>query len=114
MGEIVPLNFIFCNGQRNTSTLLYTTEEKQLYKKKSVYKTIVKYVCYMNGCNARISLDSVDGTCSKVKNFVQHNHPTQEQLFESLQFTHTVKEKCLAPESMNNTARKIFNAEAIK
>lgn len=57
------------SGKQKNSKLLYVTEQKQIHKKKCVYKKDVLYICYINNCGAKMKVKS-DGLCVKAKNFV--------------------------------------------
>lgn len=53
MGESPQLKYQFIEGLRKGSQLLYLIDEKQILKKKSVYREKVTYVCYKNNSNAK-------------------------------------------------------------
>ena len=48
------LKFKIISGLRKNSLLLYTEQEKQLYRQKHKYSDRVRYVCYNSKCSVTL------------------------------------------------------------
>lgn len=48
--------YIFYWKKKRNSKLLFVPEQKMIYRKKSVYKEIVKYECWHENCKARVNV----------------------------------------------------------
>ena len=89
------LEYQIVNGKKFNSKLLYTLQEKQLYKIKT--KSVKKnyYVCFNKNCKARIELFA-DGLCVKPKgNKSEHNHADQEEKFKEINSLNGIRQDCL-------------------
>lgn len=74
---------IFFAGKKKDSKLLFVPEQKMIYRKKSVYKEVVKYECWHENCKARVNL-MPNGFCDLAKNYVNHNHEEEENIYKEL------------------------------
>lgn len=83
------LSFIFTPGFRASSRLIYTTEEKHLYKKHNSYNKWDVYRCYQHGCSARVVLQA--NKCRTKLNSPAHTHPNNEQLFRNFNSLNQLK-----------------------
>lgn len=81
------------NGKRRSSELIYVHEQKQLYQKKSVYKGVIKYVCYTKNCKSRLNLEE-NKILIKAKNYIEHNHSENETLFNEMKAVNLIKSNC--------------------
>lgn len=86
--------FAIISGKQRTSSLYYIISEKQLFRKKSTYKDVLKLQCYNNSCKSRMVLLADKKTMIKAKNYVDHNHNDQEDLYKQFQILNKVK-KCV-------------------
>lgn len=106
-------SFEFVSGKRCNSKLIYLTNEKQLYKKKSYYKGKTFYTCYASNCKARAEILE-DGTCVKSQKIAHTNHLQQEEIYKELKAVEDIKKQCSNPSvllSDTNAAsgiRKVF------
>lgn len=83
---------VFFAGKKVDSKLLFLNNEKMIYKKKSVYKEVVKYECWRDGCKARINY-MPDGKCVYAKKFVPHNHDHDEDEYKKLCALNDIKKE---------------------
>lgn len=87
------MNFELICGSRRNSELLYITEQKMLYRKKSEYKGVTKYQCRQKSCKSRVNLLS-DGSCVLSKGYVDHNHGDEETTYRELKALNLIKQDC--------------------
>lgn len=87
------MEFEILSGKRRNSKLLYSFSEKQIYAKKSIYNNKVFFDCYNKKCKSRVYL--LNGECLKAKNFKEHEHSDQKELYEELKALNKIKAKCL-------------------
>lgn len=86
----MEINFKYTVGKRIDSRLVYTTDDRQLFKVKRTERTGAKtYYCYKKGCSAKISIK--DGICVRVPKSEVHNHDNQEDDYEQFMFKDIVK-----------------------
>lgn len=106
--EIFNMKFIYTAGKRLNSRLVYS-EDKQLYKIKSIDISCSKYICYRPGCKVRIVVQG--DTCSPVPNFDQYSHDdNQETEFISFNEENNLKRKC--QEDKVTSIKQIFGVES--
>lgn len=114
----MTLNYEHVVGKRINSKLLYVTEEKQLYSKKTIKKEKYFYACYVKTCKARVFLESE--VCYKVKDFIDHNHETQEDTYRELKIMNNMKTSCMeihqdsTEPSVLGSIRKIFQSTCVE
>lgn len=87
------LPFEFTPGARMGSTLLYSTNEKQLYRLKNVFTNYKRYVCTVKTCRATLVLKG--DHLSKAPQFKDHNHADQELVAARNKFEASFKAKCM-------------------
>lgn len=97
--EIVP-------GKRQNSKLLWSSTERQFYKFNTKLSTGNSYLCY-HGCNCRVLLKN-DGTCVKTDTRKNHNHPTNEELYEQLSIANEMKTKC-KEDATSKSVKEIYD-----
>lgn len=111
---------IIFTGKKTNYKLLFVNEQKMIYKKKSTYNGVVKYVCWINSCKSRVNLMPY-GKCVTAKNYVEHNHEHQEDAFKELNVLNKIKSDCVdvagtlcGEKSATSSIRKAFekNCEA--
>lgn len=107
------LQYEFIQGERRGSKLLYTTEEKQLYRKKDSYKGKENFECIEKECSRRIFLDQ-SGNCFKCKNFEKHLHGSQEAKYSKLKFMNVIKEECAKPANIVMHSKRVFYNHSAK
>lgn len=73
------LPFKFIPGVRMGSILLYSINERQLYRLKNTFKNCKRYACIERTCHATLYLKGHE--LSKAMKFQDHNHPEQETDF---------------------------------
>lgn len=88
-----PLPFEYTPGARMGSTLLYTTNEKQLYRLKNEFTNYKRYVCNVRQCHATLVLR--DNELRRAPQFKEHNHPDQELVAAKNKFEASCKAKCM-------------------
>lgn len=87
------MNFEIITGYRKNSQLLYVLDQRMIYVKKSVYNSINKYECRVKTCKARVSVHP-DGKCVLAKNYVEHNHENEEEVYKELKALNSIKDEC--------------------
>ncbi|KNC25747.1 hypothetical protein FF38_10360 [Lucilia cuprina] len=87
------MNYIIIAGFRKNSELLYTTGEKMIYAKKSVYKNVIKYECRQKTCKVRVNV-LPDGKCVPARKNVEHNHGHEEEIYKELKALNAIKQDC--------------------
>lgn len=88
------MNFEIISGNRRSSELLYVIDQKIIFRKKSVYKDIIKYECRQKMCKSRVSV-LADGSCVRAKKYVDHNHENEEAAYKELKALNKIKKDCL-------------------
>lgn len=88
-----PLPFEYTPGARMGSMLLYTTNEKQLYRLKNEFTNYKRYVCNVRQCHATLVLR--DNELRRAPQFKEHNHSDQELVAAKNKFEATCKAKCM-------------------
>lgn len=81
-------------GKKVNNELLYVYDQKMIYKKKSKYKDVFKYECWLKSCKARVML-MPDGKCLLAKKYVEHNHDHQEKEFKEMCVLNKIKSDCV-------------------
>lgn len=77
----IDVPFEFVTAKRSNGKLLYTTIDKYLYRKCSLYKSIYSYRCRVSKCKSRVYYDLDSGNCfMRPKTFISHNHRDQEDV----------------------------------
>lgn len=98
-------------GQRLTSKLIFSTIEKQIYKKARKYKSLYSYVCRNKDCKVRIFIDESTGKCYQTEKRTEHNHENAEAEYEELKLRNSIKNDCLDMKKYKNeTVRQVFNS----
>lgn len=88
-----PLPFEYTPGARMGSRLLYTTNEKQLYRLKNEFPNYKRYVCNVRQCHATLVLR--ENELRRAPQFKEHNHPDQELVAAKNKFEASCKAKCM-------------------
>ncbi|XP_036332044.1 uncharacterized protein LOC118743463 isoform X2 [Rhagoletis pomonella] len=106
-------NFEYINGFRSNSMLVYTKDEKQIYRKTNIYNKGTRYVCYIKSCRASVFIDEYE-ICKKLNDSQSHNHPTQEVLKDKMIISQNIKEACKSASLKRGSTREIFDEECRK
>ncbi|XP_017475566.1 PREDICTED: uncharacterized protein LOC108365875 isoform X2 [Rhagoletis zephyria] len=106
-------NFEYINGFRSNSMLVYTKDEKQIYRKTNIYNKGRRYVCYIKSCRASVFIDEYE-ICKKLNDSQSHNHPTQEVLKDKMIISQNIKEACKSASLKRGSTREIFDEECRK
>nr|XP_036226887.1 uncharacterized protein LOC118682379 [Bactrocera oleae] len=86
--------------------------------KKTIKKEKYFYACYVKTCKARVFLNSE--VCYKVKDFIDHNHETQEDTYRELKIMNNMKTSCMGihqdstEPSVLGSIRKIFQSTCVE
>lgn len=91
------MTFEFVPGSRLQSRLLYTLDEKHMYRRSSSTPTYDRYVCISRVCRACVRFYRKEnavrrGGNAKVK---QHTHPNAEERYHANKFLNGVKQDIL-------------------
>lgn len=97
-------------GKKSGSKLLYSTSDKQLFKKKSEKKSITYFDCYKKdfGCKARVKLEKSKELCSYVCGSSHHTHGDQESVYEQFKLDDKMKFRC---SKEKKAPREVFDEE---
>lgn len=85
------LEYIFTQGNRRKSNLIYTIEEEQYYRFNEHNKDCDAYKCV--DCNSRVHLRN-GGILIQKKRYFKHTHLSKASKFDQLAVLNEVKEKC--------------------
>lgn len=102
--EIVP-------ASRSGGNLLYTLNDKQLFRKNTKSRKGYYYVCRIDDCSARVFFDFATQNCTRSKKHAVHSHSNnQKSAYEDLKVQHKIKRECEGLAAMNTTQLSaIFN-----
>lgn len=113
------LEFEFVSGKQINSQLLYTTNDKHLYKRnRKLVSGHMAYICRKPGCNSRIYFDS-EGyrVYYRPKEFIPHNHGTQEKDKFNFEIERELKDEIINPDTIvknkgqTSVVRHIFDSK---
>lgn len=91
ISKLEPLPYVFSPGARKDSRLLYSTSEKQLYRKQNTYETYFRYRCNKAKCKASLKMTITDNLLRRHTTFIKHNHDSVEATYKLLLFNHQIK-----------------------
>lgn len=77
------VEYKWMQGFRRNHNLLYSITEKQFYTKNKELKNRWLFYCSVRTCKARLVMCD-DNVCIKLPNFVEHNHPSKEEMYNQL------------------------------
>ena len=109
----MSLKFKLMAGLRKTSVLLYTEEEKQLYRQKHKYSDRVRYVCYNSKCSVSLMFFN-NSDCVKINEGAIHCHENQEELANKMLLMTTIKTNCEKVAMKRSATREIFDEHCLK
>lgn len=78
------LRFCMAPGKRYGSRLLYTLDEKQLYRRTNIFDKYDSYMCNApagSGCRVSLAVSKPQGIARKTGNYTKHNHGTREETY---------------------------------
>lgn len=85
------LSYEFITGDRINSKLLFTTDEKHIYRFNAEGKCGNTYLC--KKCNSRVVVRK-DKMCIQYEKYFRHNHEKEEQKHKELNVLNIIKQKC--------------------
>lgn len=93
VGDDLP--FEFTVGMTANSKLIFTTVEKQLYRRDNKYGDNGSYYyrCNIRGCRVRLFYNAQQNKCSRKKS-TPHTHPAQEKAAKVAKLRKTIKDEC--------------------
>lgn len=100
---MVQLNYTFTTGRRFNSKLIYTLEEKQLYRFNKNINIGSVYLC--SSCKCRVKLYE-NGNLFQEKRYSKHSHGTKENEYTELVIVNKIKEKCSDIKTMINERKQ--------
>lgn len=100
-------------GRRIHSNLLYTLDEKQLYRRASKKTKYDGYVCIWKGCRASLRHYVKENVLRPSLQRQPHCHPIAEEQYLANKFMNTVKLDILNSDGTENTAQ-IYKRHAEK
>lgn len=108
-GGLVIVTFIWIQGLRENSKLMWVPNEENLYyaNVRSREYDAMGYTCYVKKCTARIYLKD-DGTAFKTQIREHCNHETMYSVYREMQYINAMKENCQNA-SASITIREIYN-----
>lgn len=93
------LRYEFAPGARYGSQLLYTLDEKHIYRRSNISDNEDLYVCnapkHMQ-CRVRLRLSKPTGAVRMVYATQRHNHANAEPVYERNRFIHALKMEYIA------------------
>lgn len=109
----IPFEFI--TGKRSDSILLYTINDKQLYRKCSIYKSkYYSYRCRVKNCKSRVYYEFDTKKCfMRPKSFISHNHGDQEDEVKNLKVATEIKNECTKLNVLASTRKGSGNCRDI-
>lgn len=105
------ISYILVPGQRLNSELLYSIDEKNLYRRNARKKQGSYYLCKEVNCGIRI-LCNANGKCFRTDETRQHLHADHEEEYKRNVIQNEIKVRCIKGEKSTINVREIFN-EAI-
>lgn len=112
--EKVLLQYEFICGYRKNSQILLLTEERQIFKRKSVHKQHTRYVCYIDSCNVSVAVNK-DGACEQLSLEFHHTHAPPEDIIKKFEMLRNVKSACgNVTAAKRKGVRDIFDQECMK
>lgn len=96
------IDFHFTVGMRANSQLIYTTADKQLFKREKKCGDVHYYRCKENNCPARIIYNSVLNKCTRKKTD-PHTHSDQEKNVKTATVRKSIIDQC---KEMSSAAKR--------
>lgn len=93
------MRYEFVPGARLGSQLLYTLDEKHMYRRSNIGEKEDLYVCNAPkhmGCRVRVRLLKTTGSAQRVGKRLTHNHPTMEDVYSKNKFLDALKQDFVA------------------
>lgn len=104
--------FEFVSGKRSNSRLIYTTEEKQLYRvNRKLVDGSVAYLCRVEKCSVRIYLKNERVFGYSPIN--EHSHGDQAKDKFNFQIYNEIKKDCMNIDSISNSTNQISAVHGI-
>lgn len=92
VGDDIP--FEFTVGMKTNSKLIFTTDEKQLYRReKRAVENSYYYRCNTVNCKARLFYNAEQNKCSRRK-LIPHTHQNQEKTVKVAKLRKIIQDEC--------------------
>lgn len=88
--DMAEIAFEYTTGKRFGSQLVYTIDDKQLFRK-AHQRNGVHYKCYIDTCSARLLIRN--NICTRQKDRETHNHQNQEKDYEQFKKETDIKRR---------------------
>lgn len=85
------LRFEFVPGAKINSTLIYTIDEKQMYRRTNSYDKFDRYTCTTSDCNVSLKFFKLENVARKVANGKKHEHMDRAEKCRINKFKDSVK-----------------------
>lgn len=90
--DYTDLKYTLMPGKRETSKVLHTIDERQLYFFRVNTKHAAQYNCYVKSCSAKAQISLESSKCSRKGN-EGHNHGPNAEI-ETIQLKTAIKKRC--------------------
>lgn len=89
-------------GARYGSRMLYTVDEKHMYRRQNIYTKFDRYICNAprGMCRSVVNLSKPEAVARKAGIYPKHNHTNLQSTFFKNQFEDALKKACLASNGM--------------
>lgn len=96
--ELSAVRYMMVPGVRFGSQLLYTLDERMLYKLSNTFDQDTRYVCNYarHRCACSIMVNRRDGSARRTGKASQHQHEHMESDYLRNRFLHELKKACMA------------------
>lgn len=112
-GALILISFIWIQGIRSDSNLIYVPREQQIYCGNGENKSYdaLRFRCYAPNCQAKIYLRKNGTAVSEPYN--RHNHGTMYYKYKEMECINNMKKMCMmAPAS--TTTREIYDQAVLE
>lgn len=113
IGSFILLNFIWIQGLRTNSNLIYVPDEQQIYCGNGVNRKYdeFRFRCYSDSCQAKIFLRN-DGTVVQEPG-TKHSHGSMYVKYKEMLCFNAMKSSCLSA-TASTTPREIYDQSVIE
>lgn len=114
IGALLLISFIWIQGIRSNSNLMYVPHERQIYCANGENKSYeaIRFRCYANNCQAKTYLRK-DGTAVR-ESSSKHNHVgTMYEKYKQMKCINAMKKMCLSA-PVSTTTREIYNQAVLE
>lgn len=110
---LVLISFIWIQGLRSNSNLMYVPDEQQMYCANGENRSYdaLRFRCYSTNCQCKVYLRK-DGTAYS-ESHAKHNHGKMYEKYKEMECVNSMKKLCLtAPAS--TTVREIYDQSVLE